>query len=94
MERYGRIFTCAIGRYIEYENGFYTKEEIDLTLQQFEQVAKSYIIDSRVLHKSFGLGTVVASTENKGEYIVKINFDSVGEKFLKTTFYGMKVVNE
>lgn len=94
MERYGRIFTCAIGRYIEYENGFYTKEEIDLTPQQFEEVAKSYSIDSRVLHKSFGLGTVVASTENNGEYIVKINFDSVGEKLLKTTFYGMKIVNE
>ena len=94
MERYGKIFTCAIGRYIEYENGFYTKEEIDLTPQQFEEVAKSYSVGSRILHKSFGLGTVVASTENKGEYIVKINFDSVGEKFLKTTFYGMKVVNE
>lgn len=94
MERYGKIFTCAIGRYIEYENGFYTKEEIDLTPQQFEEVAKSYSVGSRILHKSFGLGTVVASTENKGEYIVKINFDSVGEKLLKTTFYGMKVVNE
>ncbi len=93
MERYGKIFTCAIGRYIEYENGFYTKEEIDLTPQQFEEVAKSYSVGSRILHKSFGLGTVVASTENKGEYIVKINFDSVGEKLLKTTFYGMKVVN-
>lgn len=94
MERYGKIFTCAIGRYIEYENGFYIKEEIDLTPQQFEEIAKSYSVGSRVLHKSFGLGTVVASTENKGEYIVKINFDSVGEKLLKTTFYGMKVVNE
>lgn len=94
MERYGRIFTCAIGRYIEYENGFYIKEEIDLTPQQFEEIAKSYSVGSRVLHKSFGLGTVVSSTENNGEYIVKINFDSVGEKLLKTTFYGMKVVNK
>lgn len=94
LERYGRIFTCAIGRYIEYENGFYSKEEIDLSPQQFEDIAQSYSVGSRVLHKTFGLGTVVESNENKGEYIVKINFDSSGEKLLKTTFYGMKLVDE
>lgn len=92
MNCYGRIFTCAIGRYIEYENGFYSKEELDLSPTQLEEIPQSYNIGCRILHKTFGEGTVTQSNENKGEYIIKVKFDSGEEKLLKTMFYGMKLL--
>lgn len=91
MNRYGRIFTCAIGRYIEYQNGFYSKEEIDLTPTQLEEIPQSYSVGCKVLHKTFGEGTVTQSSENKGDYIIRVKFDNGDEKLLKTTFYGMKL---
>ena len=93
LNRYGNIFTCAIGRYIEYENGFYTTEELELTPQQLAQVANSYTKGCRVLHKTFGKGTVVQKSESNTENIVKIKFDSGEEKMFSTAFFGMKVID-
>ena len=94
LKRYGRIFTLAIGRYVEYENGFYTSEDLQISVKELSHIPHSYEKGSKVLHKSFGKGTVVALSESNDEYIVKIKFDSGEEKMLYSSYCGMRLLEE
>ena len=94
LERYGRIFTLAIGRYVEYENGFYTSEDLGLTAKELSAIPHSYSEGCRVLHKAFGKGTVAEVTQSNDEYILKISFDNGEEKMLYSSYCGMRLVEE
>ena len=94
LERYGRIFTLAIGRYVEYENGFYTSDDLELPVKEVSHIPHSYNEGSRVLHKTFGNGTVVTLSESNDEYILKIKFDNGEEKMLYSSYCGMKLVED
>ncbi len=94
LERYGRIFTLAIGRYVEYENGFYSSEDLKLSVEELSAIPNSYSEGSKVLHKVFGKGKVVESTQSNDEYILKINFDNGEEKMLYSSYCGMRLIEE
>lgn len=94
LKRYGRIFTLAIGRYVEYENGFFTSDDLKLPVKELSHIPHSYEKGSRVLHKAFGMGTVTASSESNDEYILKIRFDNGEEKMLYSSYCGMRRVEE
>jgi len=89
IERYGLIFITAIGRYLEYENGFFTEEEIALTPTQLKNVVNSYKQGCKVQHKYFGNGTVISVSDDGS--VVKIKFDSGEEKMFSTNYFGMKI---
>ena len=44
----------------------------------------------RVLHDSFGLGTVISSKDMGGDVLYEIEFDTVGKKKLMATFAKLK----
>lgn len=90
LNRYGKIFTTAIGLFVEYESGFLTLEEITLTPQQLNDYTLNYTTNCKVLHKVFGKGTV--SQVSNG--ILKIDFENGDSKMLHTNFFGMKILEE
>ncbi|MEE1061080.1 MAG: DNA helicase RecQ [Ruminococcus sp.] len=92
LQHYGRIFTLAIGRYVEYEKGFYTNDELNLSAKELLQIPLSYNIDDRVLHKNFGEGTITDLCENNDEYLLKIKFDSGEEKMFYSSYCGVKKI--
>ena len=92
LQHYGRIFTLAIGRYVEYEKGFYTNDELNLSSKELLQIPLSYNIDDRVLHKNFGEGTIADLCENNDEYLLKIKFDSGEEKMFYSSYCGVKKI--
>lgn len=94
LKQYGRIFTLAIGRYVEYEKGFYTSDDLELTAKELLNIPLSYSEGSRVLHKSFGKGTVEDLSKINDEYMVKIKFDNGEEKMFYTSYCGMKLIEE
>lgn len=87
-ENYGLIFITAIGLYCEYEKGFYTKEELQLTPTQLKNRSALYKEGTAVLHKQFGKGTVTLAKLKSD--IIKVNFEKCGEKYISTAFFGMK----
>ncbi|MEE0060809.1 MAG: RecQ family ATP-dependent DNA helicase, partial [Acutalibacteraceae bacterium] len=94
LERYGRLFTLAIGRYAEYENGFYSSDDLKLSVEELSAIPHSYSEGSKVLHKAFGKGAVVALTQSNDEYILKISFDNGEEKMLYSSYCGMRLIEE
>ncbi len=92
LQHYGRIFTLAIGRYVEYEKGFLTKDELNLSAKELLQIPLSYNIGGKVLHKNFGEGTITDLSEGNDEYLLKIKFNSGEEKMFYSNYCGIKKI--
>jgi DNA helicase-2/ATP-dependent DNA helicase PcrA len=46
-----------------------------------------------VEHKKFGIGTILASEPMGGDFMLKINFQSVGVKQLMAAYAGLKIIS-
>lgn len=95
QKKYGRIFTLAIGRYIEYEKGFFTSDELKISAEDLVQIPLSYNLGERVLHKAFGEGVIKGmSAKQDDEYLLKIKFDSGEEKMFYSSYCGIKSISK